>query len=125
MSTNPPNNSYNREFGRYSPQQQKPVRDNGYDKLVSDFKKSGPIKTVDLNDDDEFRALVRHCLKPEEQLTEFMARTGLGKATILAQKMTREDITEHVRRVAENEDLNGPASHWKPRRVPSHFVIED
>jgi hypothetical protein len=122
----PPSNSYAREYGRHTPPQRKGVPDNaGFDKLVSDFKKSGPIKTVDLNDDDEFRALVRHCLLPQEQLGEFMARTGLGKATILSRKMTPDQITEHVRRVEANEDLNGPPSHWKPRRVPSHFTLEE
>lgn len=119
----PPTNSYAREYGRHEPPQRKGLPDNaGYDRLVSDFKKSGPIKTIDLNENNAFKSKIAHVLKPQEQLTEFMARTGLGP--VQAQSMTAEQITKFVAQSANPE--NDPnLSAWSPKRVPMHFLLED
>src|ERR1700728_1798225 len=62
----------------------------------------GPMQTVDPEKDEEYRKLVSHCLRRDEKLTEFAARTGLGKATILAQKMTPAQISQFCLQADKN-----------------------
>ncbi len=101
------------------------MRENDFLQRQIEIARKTPVRTVDLDGDSEFRELVRHALKPEETLKEFVARTGLGKATILAQHMSPAAIT----RFCEQAELNaatdqcGPVSAWQPRQAPKHFEI--
>ena len=92
--------------------------------LISQYKKTEPIKTLDLDNDDEFRAKVGHVLKPGQHLLEFCAETGLGP--IQARTMTAEDIARFCQQAEANAagDECGPSSAWKPKQVPAHFVID-
>jgi hypothetical protein len=107
---------------------QEPPPQNDYRKLdaeIADARKT-PIHTVDLETDAEFRAMVCHCLNPGgERLQEFVARTGLGKATILSQKMTAADITRFCEAATERNrnDINAPTS-WRPKAIPSKFMLD-
>jgi hypothetical protein len=73
---------------------------NDYLQNQLDWARLNPVPTNDPENDSVFRSLVAHELKPSEKLLEFVQRSGLGKGTILAQKMTREEISRHVRQAA-------------------------
>ena len=65
-----------------------------------DHSRLNPLRTNDPNDNPAFKDLVAHELRPAETLMEFVQRSGLGLGTILAQHMTKEDISRHVRQQA-------------------------
>jgi hypothetical protein len=126
------NSRANRDFQDYMAtgitiQQPKPQTD--YRKLdaeIAEARKT-PIHTVDLETDSEFRAMVNHVLNPGgERLQEFVARTGLGKATIISQKMNASDITRFCEAATERNknDINAPSASWRPRAIPSKFILD-
>lgn len=59
------------------------------DRIV-DAAAAAPMRSVSIEDDQEFRALVKH--EPGEKLGEFVTSCGLGRAIILAQHMTADQI---------------------------------
>lgn len=100
--------------------------ENGRLQAMLEHARRTPVQTLDPESDDEFRALVRHVLHPGERLMEFQQRTGLGKGTITAQKMTREDISRFVELAGQNakDDPAAPSATWQPKRAPAHFTLD-
>lgn len=92
-----------------------------------DYALRNRLRTVSMEDDQEFRELVRHCLKPGEKLGEFTSRTGLGKGNILAQNMTPSQIKDFCDRADERrkDDVIEHFAEWKPKPVPTRFVIDE
>ena len=115
----PTNNAVN--LFRGSPGQT-PQKDSGrLARAIADAKVT-PIKTVDLNDDPEMLALVAHVLKPGETLGEFYSRTGLSKSQ--AALMSKAEILGFCLTVERADDPNAPSPAWKPKAIPSHFVLD-
>jgi hypothetical protein len=97
---------------------EQPVQDSGWFRASCEVAKTRPIKTIDPEADEEFRSLVKHELRRGESLMQFVARTGLGKATIKSLQMTASQISSFCLQAEKNaaEDFS-PA--WRPRTIPS------
>jgi hypothetical protein len=103
---------------------QEPVQiDSGKLQLdLDNWKNATIVRVSGIADDPEMLELVAHELRRDETLAEFTARTGLGKATIKAQKMTPSQISSFCLQAEKNsaEETNPTLA---PRKVPSKFAL--
>jgi len=83
-----------------------------------------PVKTVDLEENDSFRARVSHVLKGRS-LREFVAEIGLGP--MQAMGMSAQEI-ENFTEVAETrliDDPDAPSVWNRANKIPAHFTIDE
>jgi hypothetical protein len=93
--------------------------------LIQSYKRAGKPKAYDPNDDPEIIARVKHTMRPKEKLTQWFARTLIGRAAIL--QMSRAEISEAVARAEANstEDwVFSDAPNFEPKRLPAKFVLD-
>lgn len=84
---------------------------------------TGKMRPVDPDADVEVMGRVKHVLKPNEKFLQFVARTGLGPASILA--MSREEITRFVEQAERNraEEALPPPTVFEPKQPPQKFFL--
>jgi hypothetical protein len=94
-----------------------PARQQGFsleNYLVAQFKKLKKMVMVNPNEDWGVIGRVKHTFKQGELLSQWYARTGLGRAQLLT--MSKDQITRFVATAEENFERDG----IREPRSPSH-----
>lgn len=82
------------------------------------------LKPVDPDADTEVMARIKHVLKPNEKFLQFVARTGLGPASIRC--MSRDEIAAFVEQAERNraEEALPPPQAFEPQQPPKKFLLK-
>jgi|SRR5665213_4287476 len=88
------------------------------------YARKNPIKAIDMEADDLFRAQVAHVLHGRT-LMQFVAQVGLSRAQ--AMSMSKEQIACFTADADERESQsdNGSRGYTARAVLPSRFVLED
>jgi hypothetical protein len=115
-----PSNNYSRYFN--APAQAQTIqRDDGKLQRDIEIAKRTAVPRMDLNDDPETLARVKHTMLPNESLGHWYARIGLGKSQI--HMMSASEISAFVFTVEERDELEPPIT-LEPQPLPQTFFID-
>jgi hypothetical protein len=92
--------------------------------MLEAYRHAPKLKPIDT-EDPAIIARVRHTMLPKEKLMSWFARTGIGRAEILA-GLSRDEISRRVALAEQNRKNEPlpPPELFEPKRPPMHFAID-